>query len=98
MTSCEEGLALLEGRTMYLRVAGERQEPGRLTGPGGCVTWSEPEPGVSYGVEEGTVPGWTALTPPSHTFGVGSALESYAHTFVNVEEEGHRVYLPLAVR
>jgi streptogramin lyase len=86
----------VEDWTMSLLVGGERQEPGRHTGPGGCVTWSELDPGLSYGVEEETAPGWRALTPTSHTFEVGSAGESYAHVFVNAE--GYWIYLPLVIR
>lgn len=86
----------VEDWTMYLLVDGERQEPGQLTGPGGCVTWSELDSGLSYGVEEETAPSWRALTPTSHTFGVGSTGESYAHVFVNAE--GYWIYLPLVIR
>jgi streptogramin lyase len=89
----------VEDWTMYLRVDGARQEPGRPTGPGGCVTWTELEAGVSYGVEEEVRSGWTALTPSSHDFGVATAGELYSFTFVNYHEpEQAFIYLPLVVR
>ena len=89
----------LEGWTMYMLVDGARQEPRRETGPDGCVTWDGLDPGVSYGVEEETHPDWIALTPTTHSFGVGSAGDTFGYVFVNAEiEEEYRIYLPLVIR
>ena len=45
-------------------------------------------------------PGWTALTPLSHSFGPASSGQSYSFTFVNfqIESSQHWLYLPLLLR
>ena len=89
----------VEDWTMYLLVDEARQEPGRETGPDGCVTWDQLEPSVSYGVAEETDLDWNALTPTTHSFGVGSAGDTLEVVFVNAEvEEEYRIYLPLVIR
>ena len=75
----------VEGWTVYLVVDGERQEPGQPTGASGCHTWSDLEPGPSYGVEEDLPHGWTALTGTSHDFGEIAAGQSHTHWFINAE-------------
>jgi streptogramin lyase len=69
---------------IYLVVEGERQDPGRLTGADGCITWYDLEAGQIYGVEEEVLEGWKALSPTSHSFGVVQMGEMYQHTFINL--------------
>ncbi|MDX1616149.1 MAG: hypothetical protein R3300_17690 [Candidatus Promineifilaceae bacterium] len=68
---------------LYLTVAGQRQEPGQLSGPDGCANWSGLSPGTTYGVEEDVISGWVALEDTSHSFGPVEPGLSYGHTFAN---------------
>ena len=81
---------------VYLRIAGIRQTPDKLTGPDGCATWIGLQPGPEYGVEEDTS-GVVALTPTSHDFGASIAGQSYQYTFINMV--GSRsTYMPLVLK
>ncbi len=82
---------------LYLRIDGERQTPGKLTGPDGCAYWDVPLGQYSYGVEEDAAESWVALTETSHDFGLLQIGQVYSHTFIN-HQEGSLIYLPLILK
>lgn len=82
---------------VYLRIAGVRQEPGRRTGPDGCVRWTDLAPGPSYGLEEQLVTGWEALTPASHDFSPSLPGDQFENTFINYQTQSF-LFLPLLNR
>lgn len=74
----------IHGWTVQLSVDGEIEDS-QLTGEDGCFTWTNLGPGVSYDVAEVVPPGWTALTPLSHDFGLAQSGRTYSLTFANFE-------------
>ncbi len=68
---------------VYLKVDDVRQEPGQLTRGSGCYTWLDLDSGHTYAVEEEIRPGWEALAPSEHDFGLAAEGELYSYNFIN---------------
>ena len=85
------------GWPVSLVVDGLAQTPAQNTGADGCYTWRNLSPGSAYGVQEGQVEGWIALTDTSHDFGTGVAGSAYTFTFINQRAESYQ-YLPAVMR
>jgi hypothetical protein len=60
----------------------------QLTGEDGCYTWTDLEPGATYGVSEEVPAGWIALTPTFFFFDRSVSGGEYEYTFINYKEPG----------
>lgn len=71
----------------------------QTTGLDGCTTWSDLDPGVTYGLVEQLPEGWKALIPTSHQFDPAASGAAYSYTFINTRADvGFSVYLPLMIK
>jgi hypothetical protein len=83
------------GWPIYLRLDSLRQEPARVTGPDGCVIWSDRVIGENVGVEED--PGSLAsLTPLSVDFGLLGAGQTFTYNFIS--QAISSIFLPIVQR